>query len=415
MDLETNQKLFQLITRFVSNNHLLERMDAKLNEFNPFKVLKISHHEIRHSNMLGWLMNPKENHFFRDYFLKKVISEILCGDVMLRNHSLQITDVIMNDFSDAEIYREWRNIDLVIVSKKNNFVLFIENKVYAGLASHQLGKYIQTIKDAYPTVTNIIPVFLTINGDDAPHDEYYSLSHVQILEILKLVLEIHQDHLSSKIYDFVNYYIQTLEELTMQDEQLIALCREVYKQHRDAIDAIVKYGMVSNSNYHEAIEIIKDSNTLDIVDYSTEPRLFKNEKEIWFVPSRIKQKLPTLTRKWKSPFPISFFFVKEENKLRLILEVGPISDGQIRLNLLNQFVNQNSTLFTVKGAALTNINGSYTKIRTESVDITDWDDIDYLTERIQHLLVKKFKYDEVNQALESLISNFDDFVAGKEI
>lgn len=115
---ENHQELYQKITRFVANNQLLDRLDSKLNEFNPFKVLKVDQFEIRHSNILAWLLDPNENHSLSDMILKKLSAEILCGDVLTKNHDLQITDILLGSFHDAEVLREWRNIDILVVSKK---------------------------------------------------------------------------------------------------------------------------------------------------------------------------------------------------------------------------------------------------------------------------------------------------------
>ncbi|KQU27245.1 hypothetical protein ASG65_01410 [Bacillus sp. Leaf13] len=109
----------------------------------------------------------KRKSYLWGLFAKKVISEILCGDVLSSsNHNLKITVILVNDFCDAEIYREWRNIDFVVFSKKNDLVIMIENKVYAGLSKNQLEKYLYIIKEAYPSVKHIISVFLTIEGEE---------------------------------------------------------------------------------------------------------------------------------------------------------------------------------------------------------------------------------------------------------
>ncbi|RKD23119.1 hypothetical protein BEP19_12925 [Ammoniphilus oxalaticus] len=416
MALNSDDRLrrIQQITRFVSNNHLLERIESRLNEFNPFRVLQITHYEIRHSTMLGWLMNPQESHLLRDYFLKKVMSEVLCGDVIQQNHQLQVTDMMMNDFSDAEVYREWKNVDLVVVSKKNQLVLFFENKIQAALADHQLETYLRRIKETFPGY-HTIPVFLTLQGDEAFHDEYYNLSHVQILDILKLVLEMYEDRINTKIFDFITYYVETLEELTMQDDQLIALCRDIYRHHKDAINAIIKYGMVTTYHFDEAIEELKIDVLRDIIDHVTEPRFAKNDKEHWFIPAQLSAILPTLSNRWRSPYPITYFFERYDNRLRLILEVGPILDGQLRLDLLNKIVDHECGLFSARSSALSNMNGSYTRIRTSAIDITDWDDTEYMKERIIHLLSNEFKFETVNQTLAEIIQNFEQLKGSQEV
>lgn len=40
-------------------------------EFNIFKILKLDKYEIRHSNFLAWLLNPKESHNLGDKFFKQ--------------------------------------------------------------------------------------------------------------------------------------------------------------------------------------------------------------------------------------------------------------------------------------------------------------------------------------------------------
>ncbi|MYL34308.1 hypothetical protein GLW08_10550 [Pontibacillus yanchengensis] len=71
MKQDSNQELYLKISRFLSNNELLFELNSSLREFNPFKVLKVDQYEIRHSNMLAWLLDPKENHDIGDLFLKK--------------------------------------------------------------------------------------------------------------------------------------------------------------------------------------------------------------------------------------------------------------------------------------------------------------------------------------------------------
>ncbi|MCZ0757063.1 hypothetical protein [Anoxybacillus sp. J5B_2022] len=173
--------------------------------------------------------------------------------------------------------------------------------------------------------------------------------------------------------------------------------------------------MVLNSSLHQAVEKLKENNNLDIIDSTQDNRFFKNDKELWFIPTFLAKNLPSLIRKWKSPFPVAYFFVREEKKLRLILEVGPIQDGQIRLQLLNEIVKHNSQLFSAKSSALTNVNGTFTRIRHLSIDITDWNDIDYLSERINDFLVNDFKYDEVNKVLMDILQNYDSSKIGQQI
>ncbi len=41
--------------------------------FNPFDVLRYAEYEIRHSNVLAWLLTPGESHGLGDKFLRRFI------------------------------------------------------------------------------------------------------------------------------------------------------------------------------------------------------------------------------------------------------------------------------------------------------------------------------------------------------
>ena len=44
---------------------------VKGKRFNPFDVLRYSDYEIRHSNVLAWLLQPNETHRIGDAFLRE--------------------------------------------------------------------------------------------------------------------------------------------------------------------------------------------------------------------------------------------------------------------------------------------------------------------------------------------------------
>jgi hypothetical protein len=55
---EEKEKLEQ----FILNNPDLDRLEEMLSDFNLFETLDLVNAEIRHSNVLSWLLNPNENH-----------------------------------------------------------------------------------------------------------------------------------------------------------------------------------------------------------------------------------------------------------------------------------------------------------------------------------------------------------------
>jgi len=108
------------IINFIVNNDKLELIKAKLNRFNPFKILKIEDYEIRHSNVLAWLLDPNGNHNFDEKILKKFLLKVLMkpdNDEVLSNINLVYKIQNMN-FMDICVYREMYNIDLFLLKIK---------------------------------------------------------------------------------------------------------------------------------------------------------------------------------------------------------------------------------------------------------------------------------------------------------
>jgi predicted transcriptional regulator len=392
------------LNQFIVNNSDLEKLEVLMKEFNPLRILKVNNYEIRHSNMLAWLLDPSENHNLGDLLLKKVLVGVLSGEVEVSSNDITIPQVLMSNFHDATVLREWKNIDLVIESKSNDMILFIENKVHAGLGKHQLQKYIKIIKESYPNCKNIIPVFLTLTGEESSHPNYYKYSHIEICSLLTNTLKLYKNRINGKVYDFISYYINVLEELTMQDDRLINLCKDIYKNHKEAIDLIFSYGMIPSSSYHDALQVVREE--LDLVDYTLNDRYSKSNNEYWFLPASLLEIgiSNTLPFRWKSPLALSYFFVKEENRLKLFLEVGPMADTEKRLDFLNHL--NKSELFTPNQKALTNLNGKYTKIKTGSINFNEWDDVDAIQIAVRNLL-NNFKFEKVNRELERLVREFN--------
>ena len=90
---------------FLADNDDLEQLSAQLATFNVFRVLKIEDAEIRHSNVLRWLLDPAESHGLRDVFLRRLLSNLLLkSDIGIEG--LSAAQIELMDFSDIEVRRE---------------------------------------------------------------------------------------------------------------------------------------------------------------------------------------------------------------------------------------------------------------------------------------------------------------------
>jgi hypothetical protein len=381
--------------KFITNNEELEKLEAKLEEFNPLSILKMQDHEIRHSNVLSWLINPKETHKFGDKLFKKLICDVLVNpDNQEYELSVKfnVPELQMKDFSDTSIRREWKHIDLLAVSPKNKFALLIENKMYAREKRNQLKTYIDIVKHNYPDY-DVMAVFLTLSGDPPSEGSgFCTYSHEGIHKVVKFAIELYKDNMNQKVYDFIYYYLKTLEAKTMEDKEIKELCRRIYKQHKEALDLINKYSI--DEAFEPAIEKFKKTHS-DIIE------TYKSSREFWFVSKEIQSNVPKRAENWRSDYPIAYWFRRMDEGLKLILEVGPFNDPDKRINFMKH-LEKEGWKFLKK--ALTP-ESKYTRLFSKYLKYENSDDEDVIFDKMNNLYSHDFR--EVRNKINNLIKTFD--------
>lgn len=216
---------------------------------NIFEVLKISSAEIRHSNILGWLITPNENHNLGDKFFEKIILKIIENNSSVSEISM--IDALLKDFSDAKVFRESKNdIDILFSSNKNMFNLIIENKTWTADHDNQLKKYREFIDKEYPRYKNLF-VYLTpygdqpIEADDSERMHWKILSYKEISDILDDIV-ITSD-IDEKVIYILTAYNDNLKRNILKDEELEQLTKEIYLKHKEVLDII----FLNRPNYNE--------------------------------------------------------------------------------------------------------------------------------------------------------------------
>lgn len=219
------------------------QLHQKFHQFNPLKVLRVDQFEIRHSNVLAWLLDPNENHQLGNFFVKKLLSRLV---TRLENEEktgqIDFLTYMYGSFSDVEVFREVRtltnrSIDLVVVVPSQKLVLVIENKFHSLESLGQLDDYLTYAKNMYQDF-KVIPIFLTLRNDAPTHSEYWVLDYNDILDIILLHIDLNREVISDNIYDFLMYYTAILQEQLVQDDEAIELALEVYQSNKPAIDLL---------------------------------------------------------------------------------------------------------------------------------------------------------------------------------
>jgi hypothetical protein len=245
------------------------RLHQKFHQFNPLKVLRVDKFEIRHSNVLAWLLDPNENHQLGSFFVKKLLSRLVTR--VENEDKVEGSDFLTYlhaSFSDAEVYREVktetnRYIDLLIVVPSQELVIVIENKFHAAESLGQLEDYLTYVRNRFEGKGyTIIPIFLTLASDPPSYPDYWILDYHDVLEIILLHIELHRDAISDSVYEFLVYYIAILQEELVQDEVAIQLALDVYQANQAAIDLLYlsqHYELLKQPRYRSVFEQIDNS------------------------------------------------------------------------------------------------------------------------------------------------------------
>jgi hypothetical protein len=210
------QKLLLELERLVTDENFIKLNDV-FGDINIFEVTGMGSQEIKHSNMIAWLLDPNGSHRLGNWFFTKIISCLFeNGDNFkyFSKKNVDVFDLIFADLSDAKVFRESDYIDLLFISHSNRFLMCIENKVWYGLSIDQLDTYYDLCNSKYNNYKRIF-VLLSPNGETVPNkecdhpDEWLLLSYETIAEIIRNLISTQED---KRLKIILNDYVAFLEK-----------------------------------------------------------------------------------------------------------------------------------------------------------------------------------------------------------
>lgn len=230
----------EALKEFLLDIDCLNSLKPWISRVNIFDVLKVSRTEIRHSNMLSWLLDANENHGLSDNFIKSILQIIVKNNrEYFELKKINVLELLTLDFSNFVIMREWNNIDILLVSKEDKLVICIENKIGSGEHDNQLERYQEKVQETYQKNEgyDAIFIFLTPDKDEASDaDNWISFSYVDILDVLNNIIATNE--LDSRVKLIIENYIETLRRVVVKDKELEEICVGIYRKHKQALDLI---------------------------------------------------------------------------------------------------------------------------------------------------------------------------------
>ncbi|WP_163103029.1 PD-(D/E)XK nuclease family protein [Peribacillus alkalitolerans] len=422
------------------------KLHQKFNRFNPLKVLRVDHFEIRHSNVLAWLLDSGENHQLGDFFIKKLLSRLLTrSENEEKLAQFDFLQYIYTSFSDVEVYREvktetGRFIDLLLVAPRHKLVLVIENKFHSSESVGQLDNYITFARSKYKDYT-IVPVFLTLNSDTPTHIDYWILDYSDVLEIITLHLELHYESIPDSVYEFLKHYTAILQEELVPDDEMIQLALNVYQSNRAAVDLLYLSQHDEFRNQHRNKLAFQQIDTLTSSEKQLISRIYQKKKQtldyIYRVGSNVlREAFLSFVQKVEFPEEVYQAHVRVPNfilpdwidfietigepekgywlghgliiwfertwdeRLKLNIEVGPIP-FENRVSLLKALEKQG---ISIRPSAKEE-GKKYTKIYVKTIDISDWANKDGIVagmERLYYDTSFKDTIKNIASAIESM-------------
>ena len=367
------------------NNTSLDEIRAHVARFNPIKTMGMAHMEIRHSAILGWLLDPQQTHGLGDRFLRAFLSEALRGsDGQQTPRALEIAQA---DLMDAEVRREWRHIDLLVISPANGWVFVIENKFYSGQHSDQLTRYMDLVEKTFldnKTIFHARGIFLSLADEEPDDPRYTPTQYGDVCGLISQCAFGSGQVLAPQIETFIRHYLEVIEEATGMSEterEMEKLARELYRDHKRVLDYVIEQGKTTEFGF--ACETFLG----DVPpEYPQEFRLGNqtlvfngvDNAAISFLPKRWFDAFGGDTHwwhgveNWWAGFPLITWLRLtphtdgKKGQITLYAEVGPLSDHAFRTNLIEAIANtrkQDPTLKIGFQAGATKEGKQYSKFQ----------------------------------------------------
>lgn len=400
---------FKKITELLGDKDFIA-LQKEISRFSPFDILRLKSHEIRHSNVLAWLFNPNESHNVNYEFLKLFLfslSQNTNNEELGKKIENVVLDFFNKDNYQISVRREAeskgkKRVDLKIKYSQSNkngkdFIILIENKIYATQGSEQLKNYLDYEYNETPDAI-IIPVYLTLDVDDEPNDNrYYHLTYYSIVDILdKIILIAEKNSTDIDAINFIKNYKKLLEELLNMNTEKQDLAKEIYRKYKNVIDFISANGdsylttagnLFLKQNAEEGLLPIEDKgNTIFFP----------------FTDSILKSTKGGLKKDWRNGAICGYFFQLFENSksdhlngtLHLKIEIGPFESEAIekREKFLRILDKKN-----IKYKPGSTGESNYTRIpykETYKKNIDDITDTDEITKKMTELLKKSKDFRE---------------------
>ncbi len=303
----------KLLERLVVGNPDLERLELLLRKFNLFVAMGVVYHEVRHSNFLAYLFDPRQNHGLGSLFLKRFLQSAMAGD---SQPGFTPIDIEVWRAEGLEVLREWKNIDVTLRDHANHVAVIIENKIASSEHSNQLQRYFEVSEHELRGWT-IARIYLTPDGEPPTDSRYIAMSYAKVCDVLEALASPDAYAMSNEVRIGLRHYAEMLGRHVVAESEISQLCRRIYEQHREALDLIYEHRPDRRSTTSQFLEVLVREHPELEIDTAT-----KSLVRFWV--KRLDAPLLRQSEKWTPSKRILLFeFDNGPQQLNLWLYIGP--------------------------------------------------------------------------------------------
>ncbi|MCZ0935075.1 MAG: PD-(D/E)XK nuclease family protein [Gemmatimonadetes bacterium] len=258
---------------------------VKRREFNAFDVLRYAEYEIRHSNVMAWLLDPNETHGIGRAFLEWFLGQArLPGRLPER--------IVRGDGGQTvRVERERYHVDVVIFleSDQGRHIVAIENKPGRAAPEHydQARAHLKRLEEKYPDHSykknNSHGVLLSASrkGID-PEDK---IAHVSWRDVGAQIKAMHDQNAfgDEEVAAFIRQYLVAVGRLIGPEESDADYFRKLLDDHHSLLTYM--FGALGDEGGEQEIRALvpeRHANYRDIVvrlvkDFGQEPERLRSE------------------------------------------------------------------------------------------------------------------------------------------
>ena len=315
---------------FLLDIECLDVLDSRVGKFNIFDVLNISRTEIRKSNKITWLLNPNENHGMGDAYLRGIIQRLVENDSEGR---YDVFKLLLMDLDDFTVYREYKNIDILLLSTKEKTLIAIENKVGSHEHSNQLNRYRDILEKDYESY-NKVYIFLTPDGEEPSDVKNWDVfTYYDIVDVLENIID--KMELQPDIKFMIQNYTEAVRRDILEDQSLIDICNKIYNKHKKALDLIFEYRTDGKLQISDAIKsALMELSDEGLIIYFPEWNYFFQTKEL-------NAALPHLDKpisSWETTYIASYWFDVRDGKFAAIFELAGWNVPKTSMNTMQKMI-----------------------------------------------------------------------------